>query len=121
MARIAYCMAHGGRWKDRQVIPQWFVAETAAPTHHVHGQELRFKINAQVFTHGWELPAKQTGEGGRSGQRIPADARSKSGSGGQQIAFVPSLDLVLARQTGSSGDWQFEEFLRRACESIHDR
>src|SRR6516165_7593189 len=33
LARIAYCMLRGGRWKDKQVIPKWFVDETAAPTH----------------------------------------------------------------------------------------
>ena len=120
MARIAYCMARGGRWEDRQVIPEWFVEQTAAPTHDVHGPELRFKVNAQVFSHGWELPARLTGEGGRSGRGIPADARSKPGSGGQLIAFVPSLDLVVTRQTGGSGDWQYEEFLRRACAAVVD-
>jgi CubicO group peptidase (beta-lactamase class C family) len=118
MARIAYCMAHGGRWNDRQVIPKWFVAETAEPTHDVRGPELRFKVNAQIFSHGWELPVRLTGEGGRSGRGIPEDARSKPGSGGQLIAFVPSLDLVVARQTGSSGGWEYEEFLRRACAGV---
>lgn len=115
MARIAYCMAHGGRWNAQQVIPRWFVEETAAPTHNVQGPELRFNLNAQTFSHGWELPARLTGEGGRSGEGIPMDARSKPGSGGQLIAFVPSLDLVVTRQTGSSGEWPFEEYLRRAC------
>ena len=118
LARIAYCMLRGGRWKDRQVIPRWFVDETAAPTHQVLGPEMRFKINAQIFSHGWELPARLTGEGGRSGAGIPPDARQKPGSGGQLIAFVPSLDLVVARQTGSSGDWHYEEYLRRACAAV---
>jgi CubicO group peptidase (beta-lactamase class C family) len=118
MARIAYCMAHGGRWGDRQVIPRWFVEETAAPTHNVRGPEMRFKVNAQIFSHGWELPARLTGEGGRSGRGIPADARSKPGSGGQLIAFVPSLDLVVVRQTGSSGNWDYEEALRQACAAV---
>ena len=62
-----------------------------------------------------------TGGGGRSGEGIPADARSKPGSGGQLIAFVPSLDLVITRQTGSSGEWAFEEYLRRACAAIDKR
>jgi hypothetical protein len=48
----------------------------------------------------------------------PADARDKPGSGGQLIAFVPSLDLVVTRQTGSSGQWPFEEYLRRACRAV---
>jgi CubicO group peptidase (beta-lactamase class C family) len=115
LARIGYCMLRDGRWKDQQVIPKWFVNETAAPTHDVKSPEMRWKLNPQVFSHGWELPARHSGESGRNGAGIPADARAKPGSGGQLIAFVPSLDLVVTRQTGSSGDWQFEEFLRRAC------
>jgi hypothetical protein len=59
-----------------------------------------------------------TGAGGPSGEGIPADARYKPGSGGQLIAFVPSLELIVTRQTGSSGDWQFEEYLRRACRAV---
>ncbi len=118
LARIAYCMLRGGRWKDQQIIPKWFVEETAAATHHVKTPEMRWKLNPQIFSHGWELPARLTGEGGRSGTGIPADARHKPGSGGQLIAFVPSLDLVVTRQTGSSGDWQFEEYLRRASQAV---
>ena len=115
LARIGYCMLREGRWGDRQVVPRWFVAETAAPTHGVTGPELRFMINAQVFSHGWELPARLDGERGRG---LPADARYKPGSGGQLVAFVPSLDLVIARQTGGSGEWAYDEFLRRACAAV---
>ncbi|MBN1506406.1 MAG: DUF1593 domain-containing protein [Sedimentisphaerales bacterium] len=118
LARIAYCMLHGGRWADRQVIPKWFVEETAAPTHNVRTPEMRWHLNPQIFSHAWELPARLTGEGGRTGLGIPSDARDKPGSGGQLIAFVPSLDLVVTRQTGSSGDWQYEEYLRRACAAV---
>jgi CubicO group peptidase (beta-lactamase class C family) len=118
LARIAYCMLSGGRWGNRQVVPKWFVDETAAPTHNVRSPELRWKLNPQIFSHGWELPARLTGEGGRSGEGIPADARDKPGSGGQLMAFVPSLDLVVTRQTGSSGEWAFEEYLRRACAAV---
>jgi hypothetical protein len=100
------------------VIPKWFVDQTAAPTHDVTTPEMRWKLNPRVFSHGWELPAHHSGERGRSGAGIPADARSKPGSGGQLIAFVPSLDLVITRQTGSSGDWQYEEYLRRACAAV---
>ena len=121
LARVAYCMVRGGRWKDRQVVPKWFVEETGAPTHSVKGLEMRFKLNAESFSHAWELPARLTGENGRSGEGIPADARHKPGSGGQTIAFVPSLDLVVTRQTGSSGEWQYEEFLRRACATVVER
>jgi hypothetical protein len=49
------------------------------------------------------------------------DARHKPGSGGQTIAFLPSLDLVVTRQTGRSGEWKFEEYLRRACAAVSER
>lgn len=118
LARIAYCMLHEGQWNGRQVIPQWFVDETATPTSNVTTPELRWQLNPQVFSDGWELPSRHWPESGRIGKGIPADAREKPGSGGQLIAFVPSLDLVVTRQTGSSGDWQFEEYLRRACAAV---
>jgi len=113
MARIAYCMLRNGRWGERQVIPRWFVEQTAAPTHSVTGVTKKsFDRDARSWSHGWELPAL---EGGDKGKGIARDARYKPGSGGQLIAFVPSLDLVIARQTGSSGEWEYEEYLRRAC------
>lgn len=118
LARICYCLLQDGRWNERQVIPKWFVEQTGKSTHSVTSPEMRWKLNPQIFSLGWERPALLTGEGGRTGEGIPTDTRSKPGSGGQLIAFVPSLDLVLARQTGSSGDWQYEEFLRRACASV---
>jgi len=120
LARIAYCMLREGRWKDRKVIPKWFVDQTGKPTSDVKTPELRWRLNPQVFSHGWELPARHWPESGRSGDGIPADAREKPGSGGQLIAFVPSLDLVITRQTGSSGEWPFEDYLRRACAAVDD-
>lgn len=115
LARIAYCMMRNGRWRDKQVVPRWFVDQTAAPTHDVKEPELRFNRAAESFSHGWELPGRLTGGDGRG---IPLDARYKPGSGGQLIAFVPSLDLVVTRQTGGSGAWEYEEYLRRAVAAV---
>lgn len=123
MARIAYCMLRNGRWNDKQVIPKWFVEQTAVPSHNVTTPEMRWGYNPKIFSLGWELPAYLTGRNteGASGKGIPRDARYKPGSGGQLIAFVPSLDLVVTRQTGSSGNWQFAEYLRRACTAVLDQ
>ncbi len=118
LARIAYCMLHNGRWNQQQVIPPWFVEQTVQPTHQVKTPEIRWKLNPEVFSHGWELPTRHWPKSGRDGRGIPADAREKPGSGGQIMAFVPSLDLVVTRQTGSSGDWAYEDFLRRACAAV---
>jgi CubicO group peptidase (beta-lactamase class C family) len=118
LARIAYCMLHEGRWNEQQIIPKWFVDQTASPTSDVKTPEMRWKLNPKVFSLGWELPARHWPESGRLWKGIPADAREKPGSGGQIIAFVPSLDLVVTRQTGSSGEWAFEEYLSRACAAV---
>jgi len=122
LARIGYCLAHGGRWRGKQIVPEWFMRETAAATHDVTTPELRFKKPAQMFSHGWELPAVLASETGQSEKSpaatIPRDARYKPGSGGQLIAWVPSLDLVITRQTGGSGSWQYDEYLRRACAAV---
>jgi hypothetical protein len=113
-------MLRGGRWHEKQIVPEWFVEQTAVPTHDVKSPEMRWGFNPEIYTHGWELPARLTGENkeGVRGDGISADARYKPGSGGQLIAFVPSLDLVVTRQTGSSGAWEFAEYLRRACAAI---
>jgi hypothetical protein len=78
---------------------------------------MRWQLNPSVFTLGWELPTKHFAESGKHIEGIPSDARYKPGSGGQLLAFVPSLDLVIARQTGGSGPWDYEEFLSRACQA----
>lgn len=118
LARIGYCLLRGGKWQDRQVVPAWFVRETAAATHDVTTPELRFKHNAQRYSHGWELPGQAPAAGQEPSAGIPRDARSKPGSGGQLIAWVPSLELVITRQTGSSGSWNYDEYLRRACQAV---
>ena len=116
MARIAYCMLHDGRWREKQIVPRWFVEQTATPTHSVTGVTKKsFGRDARSWSHGWELPAL---EGGDKGKDIPRDARFKPGSGGQLICFIPSLDLVITRQTGKSGEWAYEEYVRRAVAAV---
>lgn len=116
MARIAYCMLHQGRWGGRQVIPRWFIEQTGGPTHSVTGVTKKsFGRDARSWSHGWEIPAL---EGGDRAKDIPSDARFKPGSGGQLICFVPSLNLVITRQTGSSGDWAYEDYVRRSTAAV---
>ncbi len=120
LARIAYCMLRDGKWNGRVVIPKWFVDDIArGPTHALRGvKELRSGRDAAGYSHGWELPVPPTDKPDPWMEKIPADARFKRGSGGQIMAYVPSLDLVVTRQTGLSGQWSYEEYLARACEAI---
>jgi len=55
LARIAYCMLRGGRWDNNQVVPKWFVDETAAPTHAVKGIR-SFGRDAECWSDGWSCP-----------------------------------------------------------------
>jgi len=114
LARVPYCLLNGGTWDGKQVVPKWFALETATPSHARTGPTPHRQIPAESFSTGWELPARR----GEAGRGLPADARFKPGSGGQLIAFVPSLDLVISRQTGGSGSWHYEEYLRRACAAV---
>jgi CubicO group peptidase (beta-lactamase class C family) len=120
LARIAYCMLRGGDWNGRQVIPRWFINEVAqGPTHSLRGvKELRFQRDAASYSHAWELPTSTTTTPEPWSEHIPSDARFKRGSGGQFIGYVPSLDLVVTRQTGGSGQWQYEEYLARVCLAV---
>ena len=119
LARIAYCLLRGGRWNARQIVPSWFVEETAAPSHDVRGgAELRTGREPSNYSHAWERPTWLTGRPEPGSKSIPGDARFKRGSGGQLIAFVPSLDLVVTRQTGGSGQWSYEEYLGLACDAV---
>ena len=114
LARIGYCLVRGGKWAERQIVPKWFIDETAKPSHAITGKK-SFGRDAESWSHGWELPARLTDVRGKD---LPADARFKAGSGGQLVAWVPSLDLVIARQTGDSGAWEYEEYLRRAVTAV---
>jgi CubicO group peptidase (beta-lactamase class C family) len=120
LARIAYCMLRGGEWAGRQVIPRWFVDDTAQPSApQLWGvKELRTGRDALNYTLAWEKPTSTTSAPEPMSEYIPADARFKRGSGGQIIGFVPSLDLVVTRQTGGSGAWEYEQYVARACQAV---
>jgi hypothetical protein len=62
--------------------------------------ELRWKLNPQVFSHGWELPARHWSSSGSSGEGIPADARYKPGSGGPD--YTGSGDLLVTGEATNS-------------------
>ena len=44
---------------------------------------------------------------------------SKSAPADNSVGYVPSLDLVIIRQTGRAGHWDSKEFLRRACLAVN--
>ena len=113
LARVAYCMLRGGKWKDKQVVPKWFVDETAAPTHNVKEPELRFQPRRRIVFARLGTARPVEGRSGHSGRRA-----LQAGLRRTDDLLHPSLDLVVTRQTGGSGAWEYEEYVRRACAAV---
>ncbi len=68
---IACCR---GALGDRQVVPEWFVRETAAPTHAVTGIK-SLRQRPQSFSHGWEFPGLPSGGKARGFPRMRDSSR----------------------------------------------
>ncbi len=88
--RFGYCLLHQGRWGDRQLVPADYVAKCnkALPYNPHTPFSLQFENNSDGHVAG-----------------APRDAYYKSGAGGFGIFVVPSLDLVIYKLGGSSGQY----------------
>ena len=102
------------------MIPEWFIDDIADPRSPVGFREMRWGMDSGSFAEDWQLPESLNTDTTKEPSGIPADARFKSGSGGQFVGYLPSLDLVITRHTGAKGDWEYEEYLRRACLAVAD-
>ena len=88
--RFGYCLAHGGRWAGRQLIPAAYISLCAQPSpFNPHTPfSLQFEHNADGHVAG-----------------APKDAFWKSGAGGFGLIIVPSLDLVIYKMGGNNGQY----------------
>jgi CubicO group peptidase (beta-lactamase class C family) len=80
MARIGLLMLRGGRWGDRRIVSQGFVAE-ATSRRNPGGPPL-----GAAYGYLWWVTKTRAG----------LDAFFAAGSGGQLVYVVPALDLVVA-------------------------
>ena len=89
-ARMAYCLAHNGRWKDKQLVPPEYLAlcNKASPYNPHCPWTLQFEQNSDAHVMG-----------------APRDAFWKSGAGGFCLYVVPSLDLVIYKMGGKDGQY----------------
>ena len=94
--RFGYCLAHEGRWKDRQLVPEDYIKKcrTWSPYNPHSPFSLQWEHNADGHVAG-----------------APKDAFWKSGAGGFCLYVVPSLDLVIYKLGGK--DQQYDEKLTR--------
>ncbi len=86
--RFAYCLAQGGRWKDKQIVPPEYIklCQSQLPQYNRH----------TPFSLQWEHNA----DGHVAG--APRDAFWKSGAYGFCLYVVPSLNLVLYKMGGAN-------------------
>ena len=94
--RFGYCLAQGGKWKDRQLVPADYIrkCQTWLPYNPHCPFSLQWEHNADGHVAG-----------------APKDAFWKSGAGGFCLYVVPSLDLVIYKLGGKDG--QYDEKLTR--------
>ena len=79
MARFGLLLASGGRWEDRQLIPEGYVEELTRP-HNRGGSPIW-----RPYGYLWWLPSWHRGQ-----------AMLAAGFGGQEIYVNSTLDLVVA-------------------------
>jgi len=87
-ARFSLFLLRGGRWNDRQLLPDDFVSFMARPTAASGGRY----GSGQVWTEAGRAKAADPGD-----ILLPDDAFWMQGHDGQMALMVPSLDLAVLR------------------------
>ena len=88
--RFGYCLAHGGQWNGKQLLPPDYLALCNRMS----------KYNPHC---PYTLMFEQNSDGHVAG--APRDAFWKSGAGGFALIVVPSLDLVIYKMGGDNGQY----------------
>lgn len=88
--RFGYCLARDGRWEDRQLVPAAYLrrCRTWSPYNNHTPYSLQWEHNEDGHVAG-----------------APRDAMWKSGAGGFCLYVVPSLDLVIYKMGGNTGQY----------------
>ena len=88
--RFGYCLARGGQWDGKQLVPKQYIemCHTASPFNPHTPFSLQWEQNSDGHVPG-----------------APRDAFFKSGAGGFCLYIIPSLDLVIYRMGGSTGQY----------------
>jgi len=104
--RFGYCLLHGGKWGDKQLVPADYVA-------------LCNKISPHNPHCPYTLMFEQNSDGHVAG--APRDAYWKSGAGGFALIIVPSLQTVIYKMGGNNGQYDPSLTGLPQPEPSHDR
>ncbi len=96
MARCGLLWMHGGRWNDKQVVPEKWMAEATRVNDNVLANEP--EENHRYGLGFW------CNDRGKIWPDLPRDSFAAIGAGRQHIWVCPSLDLVVVRSPGTFED-----------------
>jgi CubicO group peptidase (beta-lactamase class C family) len=104
LGRIGLLVLHHGKWRDKQIVPAAWLAESIAPS-----QELN-------KSYGYLWWNNTTGKW----PDVPKDAYAALGKWDNNIFVCPSLDLVVIRQSdlAPGKDHKIAEYYQLVCNSV---
>jgi hypothetical protein len=95
MARIGYLYLRNGRWRDRQIIPEWFIDTARTVPRFVRGLEVVKEDAYFNASDHYGLLWWNNSDGTMTS--VPRDAYWSWGLYDSLIVVIPSLDIVASR------------------------
>lgn len=104
LGRIGLLVLHHGKWMDKQLIPSEWLAESIAPSQAMN----------KSYGYLWWNNTTNKWPG------VPADAYAALGRWDNNILIVPSLDLVVIRQSdlAPAQGHNVTEYFKLVCDAI---
>lgn len=94
LARWGFWWMNEGEWDGKQLVPKEFVRRSVEPMPKPNGNGVAHPDE------GWQIHLNKTGVWGG----VPKDCYAALGAGGAVIMACPSLNLVVARNSGAGDD-----------------
>ena len=91
-ARVGWLWCCGGRWRDRQVVPEAWLEESTRTS-----KEILQNCPEEEWQYGYGFWANDRG---KLWPNLPRNGFSANGAGGHYITVFPELDLVVVQNPG---------------------
>ncbi len=107
LGRIGLLVLHQGQWNDKQIVPAAWLAESIAPSQ---------ELNKSYGYLWWNNTTNKW-------PNVPKDAFAALGKWDNNILVVPSLDLVVIRQSdlAPAKGHQIAEYFQLVCDAVQKK
>ena len=104
LGRIGLLVLHQGKWNDKRIVPASWLAESVAPSQ---------ELNKSYGYLWWNYTVNRL-------PGVPQDAFAALGRWDNNIFVVPSLDIVVIRQSdlAPGKDHKIAEFYQLVCDAV---